>query len=160
LVLREQTPDDTDALAEIICDRETMTFYPDPFTRDDASAWIEKNMRLYESHGFGLWAMELRGTHEFVGQCGLTIQHVEGVPLVEVGWHVNRRHWRNGYASEAGAAALELGFGRFSLTKIISLILPENVPSAGVARKIGMEIEREADYKGLRHNVWATEAPR
>jgi RimJ/RimL family protein N-acetyltransferase len=48
--------------------------------------WIDWTLRNYEQHGFGLWVIE---THagEFVGDCGLTMQEVEGELLVEVGWH-------------------------------------------------------------------------
>lgn len=39
--------------------------------------WIEWNCRNYAEHGFGLWVLE---THagEFVGDCGLTMQEVDG----------------------------------------------------------------------------------
>jgi RimJ/RimL family protein N-acetyltransferase len=49
--------------------------------------WIEWNCRNDNKHGFGLWIIE---THsgEFVGDCGLTMQEVEGEWLVEAGWHV------------------------------------------------------------------------
>ena len=54
---------------------------------DDAVRWIEWQERNYAEHDFGLWVVE---THdgEFVGDCGLTMQDVEGTPHVEVGYHV------------------------------------------------------------------------
>jgi [ribosomal protein S5]-alanine N-acetyltransferase len=131
-----------------------MSFYPRPFTWDDARAWIGRAIRSYEENGFGLWAMELKGTGEFVGQCGLTVQEVEGGSHVEAGWHVNRVHWRKGYASEAGVAVRDLGFARFDLNRIVSLILPANIPSAGVAAKLGMQVERQVVYKDLLHDLW------
>ncbi|MGH2755101.1 MAG: GNAT family N-acetyltransferase, partial [Actinomycetota bacterium] len=121
LVLREQTMDDLDPLTEILGDPVTMSFYPRAFNRDQVRTWIERSMKLYESRGFGLWAMILKETGEFVGQCGLTVQDVEGVPLVEIGWHVDRIHWRRGYASEAAAAARDRGFD-LGLVKLVSLI--------------------------------------
>ena len=53
-------------------------------TRDDAVRWIEWQARNYAEHGFGLWVVE---THDgdLVGDCGLTMQDVEGTPHVEVG---------------------------------------------------------------------------
>lgn len=42
----------------------------------------------------------------FVGDCGLTMQEVEGEWLVEVGWHVRSDMRRQGYAAEAGRANL------------------------------------------------------
>ena len=159
LILREQTLDDTDDLAAILCDRETMSFYPRPFTWEDARAWIERSMASYEKNGFGLWAVVLKETGEFVGQCGLTVQHVEDEDHIEAGWHVNRNHWRKGYASEAGIAVRDLGFSRFGLDHVVSLIQPVNLPSAGVAAKLGMRIERQVVYKDLLHDLWAVERP-
>lgn len=54
--------------------------------RDDAVRWIEWQERNYAEHDFGLWVVE---THagDFVGDCGLTMQDVEGTPHVEVGYH-------------------------------------------------------------------------
>jgi RimJ/RimL family protein N-acetyltransferase len=42
---------------------------------------------------------------------------------------------------------------------VISLIRPENLPSQGVARKLGMAPEREVRFRGLTHLVFAVRAP-
>jgi hypothetical protein len=36
----------------------------------------------------------------------------------------------------------------------VALVRPENLPSAGVAQKIGMDVEREAVFHGLPHLVF------
>src|SRR4249919_3056481 len=78
LVLREMTGADLDLIAALFGDEEVMRYYPKPMTRDEARSWVEWNQRLYRSHGFGLWAMVLRDTGEFAGDCGLTPQQVDG----------------------------------------------------------------------------------
>ena len=78
-------------------DMTTLLSAPDPVLvdrpardRDDAVHWIEWQERNYSDHGFGLWVVE---THEgeFVGDCGLTVQDVEGEPHVDTAagleWH-------------------------------------------------------------------------
>ena len=67
LILRELTTGDLDDLAALLGDEDVMRYYPQPMTRDQAQSWIEWNQRLYRRHGFGLWAMLLRGTGEFAG---------------------------------------------------------------------------------------------
>ena len=98
LILREMTAGDLDDLAALLGDEDVMRYYPKPMTRDEAQSWIEWNQRLYRRHGFGLWAMLLRDTGEFAGDCGLTPQHVDGVDEIEVGYHVRGslqgRAWR------------------------------------------------------------------
>jgi RimJ/RimL family protein N-acetyltransferase len=155
LILREQTLEDLDDLVEILCDPKTMAFYPRPFTRIEAQGWIERQMRLYEERGFGLWALIDRKSGDFVGQCGLTPQQVDGHGEIEIGWHVKRRLWRRGYASEAAAACLDHGFSALRLERLISLVSVANRPSAGVARKIGMTPWKDTVRAGIPHIVFA-----
>lgn len=85
LALREMTDADLDDIAALLGDEQVMRYYPRPKTRDEAARWISWNRRLYAEHGFGLWAIRLIDSGEFVGECGLTIQVVDGVEEVEVG---------------------------------------------------------------------------
>ena len=155
LLLRDLTPDDLEALHEVLGDPETMRFYPEPKTREGTLAWIEWCRRSYEQHGFGLWALILKETGAFVGDCGLTVQDVDGEALVEVGYHVKRSHWRQGLATEAALACRDLAFDVVGVDRLIALVRMENEPSAGVARKIGMSVWKETDRVGLRHAVYS-----
>ncbi|MFN2488201.1 MAG: GNAT family N-acetyltransferase [Actinomycetota bacterium] len=156
-MLREQTPQDVDDLAAILSDAATMRFYPKPFTRAQVERWIERNLRHYSERGYGLWALILKDGGDLVGQCGLWPQHVEGRDEVELAWHVNRRLWRRGYASEAALAARDHAFGALGLSRLISLIRPENLPSAGVARKVGMTPERDIIWAQRPHTMFSIE---
>jgi ribosomal-protein-alanine N-acetyltransferase len=157
LRLRHFSPDDLDDLASILSDAETMQYYARPFTRDEARLWIDQNLQRYANDGFGLWAVESRDGGEFLGDCGPVRRLVDGRDEVEIGWQVKRTRWRQGIASEAGAACRDYAFGSLGLARVISLIRPENIPSRGVAEKIGMTIEKEIDYKGMNHFVYVKE---
>jgi RimJ/RimL family protein N-acetyltransferase len=110
------------------------------------AGWIEWNCRNYAEHGFGLWVIE---THagEFIGDCGLTMQEVEGEWFVEAGWHVGLPSRRLGYASEAAAAVREAA-RQGGVDHLIAIIRPDNVASQGVARQIGLVLEREVHKNG------------
>jgi RimJ/RimL family protein N-acetyltransferase len=69
--LRPFTTLDLDVVAAMVEDEEQMRFYPRPRTRDEASAWIDRNLRLYEEHGYGIWFIESIATSEFLGYCGV-----------------------------------------------------------------------------------------
>jgi RimJ/RimL family protein N-acetyltransferase len=155
LRLRHFSPDDLEDLASILTDAETMQYYARPFTREEAMQWINQNLERYAQDGFGLFAVVSKETAEFLGDCGPVRRLVDGRDEVEIGWQVKRSRWRQGIASEAGAACRDLAFGPLGLDRVISLIRPENVPSRGVAEKIGMTIEKEIDYKGYQHYVYA-----
>ena len=155
LILREFCPDDTDALALVISDAETMRFYPASYDRAGVEEWIARNRRRYAEHGHGLWAMVLKTSGELIGDCGLTVQTVDGVDEVEIGYHVRRDLWGQGLASEAAPACRDFGFARLPVERLISLIRPENIASRRVAEKNGMTVWKEVMRQNLRHLVYA-----
>ena len=83
LILREYKTDDFDALYEIMSDVETMQHYPAPFDEARTRRWIEWNLENYARYGFGLWAIVLKETGKFIGDCGITIQNIDGEKLPE-----------------------------------------------------------------------------
>jgi RimJ/RimL family protein N-acetyltransferase len=115
-------------------------------TRADAERWITWNQQNYARLGHGLWVVE---THDgrFVGDCGLTIQDVEGEPLVEVGYHVHLAMRGQGLATEAAGAAREAA-RKAGVAHLVAIIRPENLPSQRVAQKIGLALERRVFKNG------------
>ena len=78
LLLREYTMEDFDALHEILSDPETMQHYPTPFSREKTRDWIFWNLDNYPKYGFGLWAVVLKENGEFIGDCGISLQSIDG----------------------------------------------------------------------------------
>ena len=159
LVLRPFVRADVDALWAVLGDAEAMAFYPHPLSHAETSLWIERNLQRYERLGFGLLGLTLIDTGELVGDCGPTIQVVEGADELEIGWHVRRDLWNRGLASEAAVAVRDWVWSALGRTRLISLVRPENVASCRVAEKLGMTVERLADFHGYTHRVYAMSAP-
>jgi RimJ/RimL family protein N-acetyltransferase len=159
LFLREMIPEDVDALVTVLGDAESMRYYPKPFDREMVEAWVARNRERYAQDGFGLWAMVLKSTGQVIGDCGLVVQEVDGAREVEVGYHVRPDMQNQGLATEAARACMDYGFDRLGLDRIISLIRPENLPSRRVAEKNSLTIEKEVDWKGLRHYVYVARRP-
>ncbi|SEE09277.1 GNAT family N-acetyltransferase [Ruania alba] len=137
LRFREMTDGDLDAMAELLGDPQVMAYYPAPMPRGQAAAWISWNQRNYAEHGYGLWIVEtLEG--DFVGDCGLTWQQVNGASALEVGYHIRTVHQGLGYASEAAAACRDFARDVLGEGRLVAIIHPENLPSRRVAEKIGM----------------------
>jgi RimJ/RimL family protein N-acetyltransferase len=130
--------DDLDDMATLLGDPEVMRFYDRPKTREEARAWIEWNRRLYAECGYGLWLLRLQDTGAFVGDCGLTPQHVDGRSYVEVGYHVLGSLQGHGLATEAAAACRRYAAQHLGLDHLIAIIDPRNTPSQRVAQKIGL----------------------
>jgi RimJ/RimL family protein N-acetyltransferase len=142
LRFREMTAADLDLLSGLLGDAEVMRYYPAPKTRAEAADWIAWNRRNYERDGFGLWVIETMD-REFVGDCGLTWQSVNGVPELEVGYHVRSSLQGRGYATEAATACLELARRCDLAERLVAIIHSENSASQRVAEKIGLRVAGE-----------------
>jgi RimJ/RimL family protein N-acetyltransferase len=138
LCLREYTQDDFDGLRNIISDGETMKYYPRPYDEAGVQRWLDWSFDNYKKHGFGLFAIELRKTGEFVGDAGITLQHIDGEWLPEIGYHVNKNFWRRGIASEAARAVRDWAFSNFEFDALYSYMASDNIPSQATARSVGM----------------------
>lgn len=155
LRLREFTALDADALESILSDPETMRYYPAPYDRAGVEQWIERNRKRYREDGVGLWALELIGTEELIGDCGIVLQQVEGEALYEIGYHLRRDFWGRGLATEAAVACRDWAFAHLEAECLISLIRPENLPSRRVAERVGMTVWKEVAWRGLAHCVYS-----
>jgi RimJ/RimL family protein N-acetyltransferase len=152
LAFREMTTDDLDDMASLLGDPGVMTYYPRPKTRREAAQWIGWNCRLYRTRGCGLWLLTTAGG-DFVGDCGLTPQVVDGVTELEVGYHVLPAWQGRGYATEAAAACRDFARAVLGATRLIAIIHPDNRPSQRVAEKIGLRPEKRTRVHGGRDAV-------
>ena len=155
LILREFVLEDAEALAQVLSDPQTMRHYPAPIDRNGLKEWIERNRRRYTDDGVGLWAMVLKATTEMIGDCGIIRQPVDEEFLYEIGYHLRRDLWGQGLATEAAIACREWGFTHLPVSRLISLIRPENLPSRRVAERNGMTIWKEVQWRGLHHYVYS-----
>jgi [ribosomal protein S5]-alanine N-acetyltransferase len=153
LVLRPLTIEDEAALAAVIGDAETMRWYPRPFTSEEVRAWIERQGNRYLS-GTGLLGLVEKQTGRLIGDCGPVWQEIEGCAELEIGWHVNRERWNQGFATEAARAVIEYAFAKLGVEHVVSMIRPENVASRRVAEKNGMEVDRVVFWRGYDHCVY------
>ena len=143
LFLREMTMDDFDALYAVLSDSSIMQHYPYSFDEERVRSWIERNMKRYTDDGFGLWAVCLKDTGEMIGDCGLTLQNIDGTMLPEIGYHIRRDQQRKGYAKEAATAVRDWAFQNTEYPALYSYCKYTNVGSFKTAESIGMHFEKE-----------------
>ena len=143
LILREYSSGDFEALFEILSDAETMRHYPKPYDSEMTKAWIERNIRRYREHGFGLWAVILKESGEFIGDCGITIQNIDGEYLPEIGYHIHKKYQRQGFGSEAARAVRDWAFENTEYDCLYSYMKHTNIASYSTAIAIGMKKVKE-----------------
>ena len=155
LRLREYRPEDFDSLHAILSDPETMRHYPAPCTPEQTRRWIRWCLDSYAENGFGLWALERKDTGAFIGDCGISLQPIDGETLPEIGYHICRPLWRQGYAREAGLAVRDWGFRHLDCGALYSYMNETNLPSAATARSLGMRrLKAFIGPHGVPHEVY------
>ena len=117
----------------------------------DTDRVLERCLADYQRYGHAFWAVVIRDTGAFAGVCGLLVQEVEGTIEHEVGYHLLPDFHRQGIASEAARAVMDYAFAELGRRRVISIIMPDNAASIGVARKNGLRYERPAKFKS--HDV-------
>ena len=140
LILREMTENDFDSLCTILQDPEVMYAYEHAFSDEEVHDWLERQINRYKQYGFGLWAVILKETDEFIGQCGITMQNTPEGELHEIGYLFAKRFWHNGYAIEAAKACKEYAFSVLNVPEICSIIRVTNSASRAVAERNGMTV--------------------
>ena len=157
LLLRAPVAEDTAALAAMYADPEVMRFVGDgrPLTRAETERSVKRMIQRWEADGFGLFTTVRKEDGAVIGRVGLLVWNAEtwepttraespnGLTEVEVGYTLGRDYWGQGYATEAAAAVRDYALRELSADRLIALIIHGNTASENVARKLGLEYERD-----------------
>jgi RimJ/RimL family protein N-acetyltransferase len=151
LILRPWRVDDLPDLAAMLQDPVAMVAYQGPFSDQEVRAWLDRQLDNYTRHGYGLWAMQSRASGQVVGQCGLTWQDIDSARCLEVGYHVKRAFWHQGYATEAGLACRDYAWDTLGLPEVFAQVRDTNLASMNVAIRLGMTIRSRfvKRYRGV-----------
>ena len=142
--------EDFDAMFAFWSDAETLLHFPRPWTRKEVQDLIDKHGPMAHETGLGFQAVIRRETNELIGDCGITIQNIDGVDEHEIGYHFSRHHWGHGYATEAAQALKAFGFDKLGLKKLCSYMADDHHPSRRVAERNGMTLEKRYNNPGNR----------
>jgi len=104
--------------------------------------------------GMGGFAAIERASGELIGNLLLKpLPDVHGKPTldIEIGWHLRKSHWGQGFASEGGKGLLRYGFETLGLSRLYAVVEPENTRSQAVAQRLGMTAQGRTTkyYSGL-----------
>jgi ribosomal-protein-alanine N-acetyltransferase len=157
LVLRTPVPEDAEALAPMYADPEVMRYVGDgrTLTRLDTERSVKRMIERWEADGFGLFTTVRKEDEEVIGRVGLLVWNTDtwepttraeaaDVPSeVEVGYTLGRPYWGQGFATEAAGAVRDYALQALGANRLIALIIHGNTASENVARKLGLEYERD-----------------
>jgi ribosomal-protein-alanine N-acetyltransferase len=163
LLLRRWTEEDRAPFFRLNSDARVMEFMPNRLSRLESDLLVDQIEDHFRKHSFGLYALELREDHSFIGFLGLAIPAFTAhfTPCVEIGWRLSANHWGRGLATEGARAVVRRGFEVVRLDALVSFTVPANIRSRRVMEKIGMTHNAAEDFDHpnlpeghpLRHHV-------
>jgi ribosomal-protein-alanine N-acetyltransferase len=150
LVLRSFREEDVAVMAQLFANPDFMRFSLGVFTeRKQTMAFIGKVMGWDRAGIPSQFAVVPRGEDAIIGYCGFFYHPEDGIEDMEIGYRLNPDYWNRGLITEAARAVRDHGFRDWKLSRVISLIHPENIPSRRVAEKNGMKVEKEIMFRGF-----------
>lgn len=151
LALREWTAADLPALKRFLQNEEVMWAYEHAFSDEEAKNWLAANRTSYAENGYGLWALVEKATGEIIGECGVTNQTVDGIVYPEIGYHLLKEKWHQGFAIEAAAAVKRWGFEVREFPILATIVRDTNIASMNVAIRNGFVIRKRfvKQYHGV-----------
>ncbi len=140
LLLRQWDESDFPIFYRLNSDPAVMEYFPNTLSEEESNRVAKTIQNLISERGWGFWAVEEKGTGNFIGFVGLHIPKPElpFSPCVEVGWRLAKEYWGKGYATEAGKAALNFGFGELGLKEVYSFTSVDNTKSRAVMERLNM----------------------
>ncbi len=149
LLLRPWTPDDAEALFNILQEKDVLRYLPNttspPLER--AENYIARQLAHWQERGYGHWAVVNQEDDQVLGWNGL--EYLPDINETELAYLLRQSVWNRGYATEAAQAAIRFGFDQGGLETIIGLVHPDNTASIRVMEKSGLTFADKITLWGL-----------
>ena len=148
LILREWRDTDRKPFARMNADPRVMEYLSAPLSPEQSDALMDRGKAVFEKHGYGPWAAELKASGTLIGFIGLMVPSFEAhfTPCVEIGWRLAFEFWGKGLATEGARGVLKSAFGEFGLDNVVSFTAAGNVRSRRVMEKLGMSHDPADDF--------------
>lgn len=139
---------DLAAALEIHLDPRTNEHHPEPHTvtTESVRAKLQAMVDHWDEHGFGVWAVALRGNRErLVGFTGVSHRLVHDRATLNLYYRYRPEVWGRGLASEAAGTAVERGRELLPELPITAYTTPGNIGSQRTALSVGLQRRPELD---------------
>jgi RimJ/RimL family protein N-acetyltransferase len=99
----------------------------------------------YKKYGYGRMAVIYKPDNQYIGFCGL--KFLPDMNTVDIGYRFAKKYWGMGIATESARPFIQYGFEMLQLKEIIGLVVPENVASSNVLKKLDFQFRQLLDYE-------------
>ena len=142
LILRHWQHSDLDNLHRLCSNIEVMRYFPNALDRAGSKQMLLRFQNAFNWHAdYGVWALELKRTGEFVGMLGLQDTNLpfDFLPKIEILWRLLPAFWSQGLALEAAECVKQHGLQRLGLRQLLAYTSYPNVPSQRLMLRLGMQ---------------------
>lgn len=159
LILRSWRVTDRAVFAEINSNNKVMKYFPKPLSIEESNGSVDRINSEFEETGFGLYAVEIKETGEFIGYVGFHrfTFDVPFSPGWEIGWRISDKFWNKGYATEAAMACIKYAREKKLCNRLYSFTAVPNIASENVMKRIGMSFEGLFMHPALAEGHWLKE---
>ena len=149
LHLRPYTRDDLDALHRLWTDPDVRRYLLDDeaVARGFVANEIKETRALFETHGFGQFAIRRKDEDALIGFTGYRFFH--DPPELQLIYGIAPAYWGRGLAPEAARAMIRFGFEACGLDAVVAATDPPNKASVRVMEKAGMTFQKRIVIDGL-----------
>ena len=146
LILKTLREKDARALLSTVGDSETAWWSDDYiYDLDETIEFIEFNNQGIDTL---LYVVFRKESDDVIGYVQIKLAPITGkIDVRELGYAMSKEYRRRGYMSEAVNAVCNHLFQNEHIKRITLEILPDNLPSLGVARKCGFSFVEEPEEK-------------
>ena len=142
-ILREVLKEDAEFILDLLNQPSFIRYIGDRNVRNltQARDYIESRFtESYKKFGFGMWALELKGTNALAGVCGFVKR--DSLPNADIGFAFLPQYEKKGYAFESAAAAMEYGRNVLKFKRVLAITSKDNESSGGLLGKLDFKFER------------------
>ena len=155
LLIREFAPGDEADVHEYASDPEVVRFMPwGPNTMAQTREFHAKKLLPHPDPRVEYeLAIVLKSQRKLIGGVGMRIKN-PAQREADIGYVLGRRYWNQGIITEAARAILEFGFSELGVHRIYATCDAQNLASARVMRKLGMQYEGRMRQNAFEKGRW------
>ena len=142
LLLRKITLNDANDMFDYASDPQVSeyTTWSTHSSIEDSKNFLRSLNKMYKKRELVDWGIVHKAEQKFIGTCGYVGWSMTN-SRAEIGYALSRKYWNQGYTSEAVNAIIEFGFREMMLNRIEAKCKVNNIASARVMEKVGMQLE-------------------
>ena len=144
IIIRNYEIDDKDFCTGMWFDKENGKYLSDP-TEEYIDEVFQNAVDSLQDSKYGYYfVIESITDGERIGSC-CAFPNDDG-SIIDIGYCINKKFWRNGYATEAVSKLIKWASGQ-SFKAITAEVAKENNASCGLMKKLGFNVKEETSFK-------------